>query len=145
MLARLGDEQFDRSAVSELLRRKGGELSVVALVRSPVTREQTLAAIRATPALPVNQMARLLGSSDPATRLAVARMLGAGCHSGSLPVLAKMIDRNQHRREAMMGILSCNEPVADKYLATIRRDPGLASLLNSVQSELQNHSQMEQL
>lgn len=138
---RLSDPQFDRAAVAELLRRgNDGTDALLALVKSPVTRDRTLAAIRDTSQVPVVRLASLLGSGDPSTRKAAAMVMGAACHSGSLPVLVGMINRNQHRREAMMGVLSCSEPTAAPYLATIRRDRGLSALLSSVEIEMKENS-----
>jgi hypothetical protein len=123
--------------LQSMLTRPDGTDRYLDLVLNPSTRDQALQSLQSLSQAPTQQLLRALDSPQVSRRFAAARALGSLCHGEVLPQMKRMIEQDNHRREAMAVLIECKDSDAAKYVQQIRKQPSLGSELNVVRTEMQ--------
>jgi hypothetical protein len=140
LVERFADEPSRVQVYREMLARNDPRLTeaVVTAVLDPKTQRVAIGALRGAPRPPVQALLEQLDASRVSDRMSAARALGALCHSGgTMKLLEEMVDRDVHRREALMALLSCSDPTARRYLDDARRRrPEIGAELSALRTEV---------
>lgn len=140
LAARLSTETNDTTRVvilQNLFSRPDGMDRYLDLVLDPSKRDQALDALESLPHPPTQRLVSALDSPQVARRFAAAKALGSLCHGDVLPSLKRMIEQDNHRREALAVLIECKDSDAEHYVQQIQKQPSLGSELNVVRDEMQ--------
>jgi hypothetical protein len=111
---------------------------ILSLILDSSTRNGALGALRTAQRPPVDRLLAQLNAPLVDRRLAAARALGSLCHGSTLDLLKQMIARDDHRREALAALISCESPSAGEYLSALREQPLMRAQLSAVQTEMKS-------
>jgi hypothetical protein len=136
LLMRESDPELRKAALTELLQRPSGMNLYLDLVLNAKTRDSALSALHLLPQSPEPLLLAQLDSPTVSRRFAAAKALGSLCHGQMLPELQKMIEGNNHRREALAVLSECRDSGAEGYIREIRRQPALGSEFKAVRDEM---------
>lgn len=136
-LMREVDVSAQRQILQSLLARPGGAERYLDLVLNPQTRARSLAVLQIMPEPPTDLLLAELDSPSVARRFAAAKAIGSICHGQTLPRLQRMIEQNDHRREALATLNECKDSGAQSYARQLRSRPAIASELIAVRNEMQ--------
>jgi hypothetical protein len=135
-LVREQDEGARSEIFDALLSRPDGMERYLDLVLSSATRTRALNVLHLSSHPPTHALLAQLDSPSVARRFAAAKALGEICHGQTLPQLKRMIERSDHRREALAVLSQCKDAAAEQYVKEIRRQPSLGSEFNVVTKEM---------
>src|SRR5262249_674411 len=74
------------------------------------SRDEALAALHSMADPPVNALLAEFDHSRVSFRLAAATAIGQVCHGDVAPTLLRMVDEDDHRREALAALTFCHDP-----------------------------------
>jgi hypothetical protein len=140
LIERYPDEPSRVLVYREMIARNDPRLTeaLVSAVLDPRTQRVAVAAMRGAPNPPVQAIVEQLDASRVSDRISAAKALGALCHrGGTMKLLQAMVDRDVHRREALIALLSCSDPTAWRYLDDVRRRrPEVGAELSALRTEV---------
>lgn len=139
-LARRADVPSEtRRACLRLLLAQGGDRGATIYLSFVLDRRRREEALGVSHDLPAPATAALFDALRHPLReyrLAAAAALGASCDEEVGPALRRMVERRDHRREAIAVLLSCREPAAAEYLAALSARPSVRSEIQALREEL---------
>jgi hypothetical protein len=135
LLAAAGTDER-RQITMELLRR--GEVQpLLSQIEATDTRAAALQMVRTTSDPPVEALLRALEGPRIDERFAAARALAEICGArGAGDRLRRMIESNQHRREALAALMLCRDAAASEFLERARANRSIDSEIRALESEL---------
>jgi hypothetical protein len=130
------DPNSQQLLLKAMLTRPGGMDQFLDLIRNPAARGTAITTLAALPQPPTDALLAQLDSASVERRFAAAKALGSLCHGQTLPTLKRMIQTNNHQREALAVLTQCTDSAARAYVSELRRQPVMASQLDVVHAEM---------
>ena len=130
------DSDSQEALLRVMLTRPDGMDQFLDLIRNRATRTTAMTTLAALPEPPTNALLAQLDSPSVERRFAAAKALGSLCHGQTLPTLKRMIQTNNHQREALAVLTQCTDSAAKEYVSELRRQPVMASQLDVVHEEI---------